>query len=93
MRIGRCKTVAWEMFATVRHAALQHALHHALGQQRHDTRVPAEGAVTDHAAVTMVKVEYRREAQIYAAGAQFAAQHIATATGGVAGVQRAGALL
>ena len=93
MRVGDCKTVAREMFAAVRHTALQHAVHHALGQQCHNAWIPAEGTVTNHAAAPMVKIEYRREAQVHAAGPQFTAQYIATGAGGVGGIERTRALV
>ena len=81
------------MFAAVRHTALQHALHHALGQQSDNARVPSKRTVTNHAAAPMVKIEYRREAEVHTASAQFAAQYISAGAGGVAGIERTGPLL
>ena len=69
--------VPGEVFAAVAHARLQQAVHQTLGEHRDDARIAMEGAIADHAAAAVVEVEHRREAEVDAAGAQFAAKHVA----------------
>ena len=69
MGIGLGKSVAWKVFAAVGHAALQHSVHQAFGQQAHHRRVARKSAVPDHTAGSMVKIEHRRKRQIHTAGA------------------------
>ncbi len=80
------------MLAAVGHAALQQAVHQALGQQAHHARVPRKGAVTNDAALAKVQVQHRREAEVHTAGAQLGAQHKAAGRGRIGGFHGASAL-
>jgi hypothetical protein len=76
------------VLAAIAHATAQQAVHQALGQQAHHTRVAVEGAAADHAAGAEVQVQHRREAQVHAAGAQLGGQHMAGGRGGIGGGER-----
>ena len=80
-----------EVLAAVAHAGFEQAVHQALGERGDDARVAMEGAVADHAAAAVVEVEHRREAEVDAAGAQLAREHMAGGGGGLEGAHRAGA--
>ena len=79
-------TVAGKVFAAVAHARLQQPVHHALGQRGHHARVAVEAAVANHGAFAVVQIQHRREAEVHAAGAQLAAQHITGRRGRIHGV-------
>ena len=87
MRVGFDKAMAWKVFAAVGHARQQEAIHQAFGQGGCDARVTVEGAVTNDAALAVVKVEHRGEAEVDATRAQFAGQHEATGVGRIHGSQ------
>ena len=88
VRVGLRVAVCGKVLAAVGHAGAQQAVHQALGQQGHHPWVAVEGAVADDGALAMVQVQHRGEAQVHAAGAQLAAQHIAAGGGGVGGTHR-----
>ena len=92
MGIGFDETVAGEMFAAIVHAADVQAVHQALGQEAHHTRVAPEGAVANHAAFAVIKVEHRGETQIDTTGAQLRPQDVTASGGGVGGAHGARAL-
>jgi hypothetical protein len=75
----RRSTGIGKVLAAIAHAGQQHAVHDALGQQRHHARVAVKAAVADDAAGAVVQVEHRGKAEVDAAGAQLAGQHEAGA--------------
>ena len=92
VRIGFCKPVTRKMLAAIGHAALQQTLHQAPGQQADDSRVTRKRTVADDAAVPVVQIEDRCEAQVDPAGAQLRSQDKTASGGRIAGLHGAGPL-
>ena len=91
VRVSLNKAVAGEVLAAIGHARLQQAVHQTFGQQGDDARVAVEGAVANHAALAPIQIQHRRKAEVHAARAQLAGQHVARCRGRVGGAQRAAA--
>ncbi len=77
MRIGCDVAVTRKMLADRRHAAVTQAAHHAARELGYRHRIAVKRAVPDHAAVAVIDVEHRGEAQIDPARAQFRGEHVA----------------
>ncbi|CFE02647.1 Uncharacterised protein [Bordetella pertussis] len=77
VRIGAHEPMAGEMLAAGRHARQRQALRQRARQHGDHACVMVEGAIADHLAHAVVEVQYRREAEIDAAGAQLGGQHVA----------------